>query len=631
MPTLPNQIRIAELDYDQILVNFIEFMKTDPAFADYDYSGSGLRVIMRVLAYATFYNNYYLTQAVNEGFLDTAQLRSSVAAHARMLGYSIKGTQSARLNSNVAVQLSNTSATQITLPKNTQFSLAANAQVSFYSTSDTILTQNTSTFIYEAPDVELVEGLPLTYRFVVDLTNPTQRFVIPNSNVDFRTITVRVQASTTSNVVTNFIRETNYLALTPTDPVFFVDEAINGFPELRFGNGVLGKALDDGNVVIADYYISKGAGGNNIRGPFLIPTSNVAGFVRGVTIADGNTSPSTGGTDQESVDTARFLAPLTYQAQNRCVTVDDYKTLILSQYGENIAAINVFGGEQGDPSDPLERPAFGRVFIVLKPKIGLRFNDLVRKNIESNIVQPRSIVGVIPQVIDPDYIYINVETSVKYDPKATTRTKLQLQDAITQSVLTYSQNNVEKFDKAFRFSKFVRVIDDTDDAIVSSLTRLDLEKRFYPVLNTTNQYVLKFGVPIRKVGDASAVVEATTHRFTFISDDGVVHEKCFFAEDNGVLNICCRNDANVIEVCKSNVGAVNRQTGTITISNFMPIFIENNEIDIRVRIIPETNDFTPRLNQLFTLDSADVSVQLLNDATATLDQQITFFSGGILP
>jgi len=628
---IPNQINIAELDFDQILQNLIAFMKLDPAFADYDFSGSGLRMLARTLSYATFYIAYYLTQATNEGFLDTAQLRSSIASHARMLGYDIKGTQSARTLANVVVQLGNTNSLEVTLPKGTQFSLAANTQFSFYTTDDAVLTLNNTSLLYEGDGVDLVEGQPLTFRFTVDLTNPTQRFIIPNANVDYNTITVQVQASQSSNVITNFIRAQNFLAIGPTDPVFFVQESFNGLAELKFGNGVVGLPLQDGNIVIANYFVSKGSLGNGIRGPFSIPSANIAGFVRGVTVADANTTPSSGGADAEDPENARFLAPLFFQTQNRCVTAQDYQTIILQAFGENIAAINVFGGEQGDPNDPQNRPTFGKVFIVLKPTIGLVFTDSVKENIIQNIVQPHSIVGVLPEIIDPDYTYIVVQTSVKYDPKATTLSKLQLQSNIANSIVTFAQANIEKFNKAFRFSKFVRVIDDTDDAILSSLTRLDLEKRIFPQLNVSNQFILKFGSGIRKVGTSSVVLEATDHRFRYTNTAGVQQEKCFFYEQNGALHVAYRNPQNQIVILQSNIGTVDLDNGLITITNFAPQAIENDEIDVRLRIIPTVNDFTPKLNQLFTVDATEIEVQLLNDATATLLDQIAFFEGGILP
>jgi hypothetical protein len=632
MPVLPNQLNITELDYDQILTNLVAFMKTDPAFSDYDFAGSGLRLLARVLAYVTFYQNYYVTAALNESFLDTAQLRSSVASHARMLGYTIKGTTSSRIYANVAVRVTNSSVPSITLPKKTQFTLDANGQFSFYSLADAQLTLNATSLLYQGTGVELVEGKPLQYRFTADLTNPTQRFVIPNANVDYTTVDVRVQASAASNVVTQFLAADEMLEIGADDPVFFIQEAFDGLAELKFGNGVVGRALQQNNIVIVDYFISRGEASNNLRGPFTIPTANVSGFVSGATAVDGNTVPSMGGSDIESLDSARFLAPQFYQTQNRCVTAEDYKTVILTNMGSQIGAINVFGGEQGDPSDPLNRPVFGRVFVALKPAIGLRFTDVVRQNIEQNVLKPRSIVGVIPTVIDPDYIYLNVSTSVKYDAKTTTRTKTQLDAAIKQSVLDYAESNIEKFDTSFRFSKFVRVIDDTDDAVVSSLTRIDLEKRVFPTLGVANQYVLKFNSPLRKNSDGSVIMEATAHRFTYTNDLGVVKENCFLFEQNGSISVVYRDTTGKIATLKSGIGTADANSGLITIANFAPTAIENSEIDIRVRVVPAVNDFVPRLNQLFTIDQdSGVTVQLLNDATATTADQLNFFVGGILP
>lgn len=629
--SVPTQIKIAELDYDQILTNLVDFMKSDPTFSDYDFSGSGLRVLSRILAYVTFYNNYYLTQAVNESFLDTAQLRASVASHARMLGYNIKGTQSARFTANVSVQLSDTSASSVTLPIRSQFLLIANSSYSFWNTDAITLTKNTSSLLYEASNIQIVEGAPLTYRFTVDLNNPTQRFIVPNANVDYTTMTVQVQDSAVSNVVTNFNRIENYLTVDGTEPVFGVQEAYGGFPELKFGNGVVGKALSDGNIVIVRYFVSKGSGANNIKGPFKVVSANIAGFIQGVTSVDGNTAPSSGGADAEDIDNARYLAPLVYQAQNRCVTAEDYKSIILMAYGEHIAAINVFGGEQGDPNDPQERPLFGRVFIALKPKIGLRFTDITQKYIEDNIVVPRSVVGVIPSVINPDYTYLVISSSVKYDPKMTTRTKVQLEDAIHSSILTFAQNNVEKFNTSFRYSKFIRVIDDTDDAITSSLTRLDLEKRVFPVVGEANQFILKYGAPIRRTQTQSVILEAQSHRFTLTNDQGVQKEKCFFYEQDSVVHVAYRDANNNIIIHKSNVGTVNIDSGLISIDNFIPDAIEDANIDVRIRVVPNVNDLTTRLNQLFTIDDGDIRIQLLNDATASASEQLGFFNGGILP
>lgn len=629
MANTNQQLRITELDYDQILANLVAFMKAEPAFADYDFSGSGLRMIARVLAYVTFYNAHYLSAAVNESFLDTAQLRSSVASHARMLGYQIRGTQSASTFANVSVTLDNTNSAAITLPKLTAFSLIANSQYAFYSTEDATLTLNTTTGTYDGANIPLVEGRPLEYRFTVDTTNPSQRFVIPNANVDFNTIEVRVQDSISSNSSTVFQQAPNYLTISATDPVFFVQENENGFAELIFGNDAVGRALAHNNIIIVNYFISRGLAGNNLTGPFRI-SANIEGFVDGITIYDAPATATSGGANQESMESARFLAPLAYAAQNRCVTTDDYKAMILREYGEHVAAINVFGGEQGDPTDPSERPVFGRVFIAMKPKIGLFFTDVIRTYIEQRIIKPHSVVGVIPQVIDPDYTYININTLAKYDPRATTRTKSQLQELITTAVTDYVATNIEKFDAQFRYSRFVRVIDDADDAITSSLTRLDLEKRIFPVVGASNEFVLKFNVPIRQITPTSVFLESGTHRFTHRKENGELQTNCFFATNGNTVTIVYRDGLNNIQTAKTNAGSVNRDTGLITITGFQPEAIENDAIDVRIRLVPAVTDFTPRLNQLFTVDPENILVRMVDESTATRNDQLNFFSG-ILP
>lgn len=648
---VPNQIRITELDYDQILTNLIAFMKTDPAFADYDFTGSGLQMLARVLAYATFYLNYYTTAAVNESFLDSAQLRTSVVSHAKMLGYDAHGTQSARLEANVAIQLEDSSAVAVTLPAYTQFILGSNNSLTFYNLTDVELVQNTDTQLYEGAGVELVEGTPLTYRFTADITNPTQRFVIPNANVDYSTISVNVQAAEGSNVITGFLRANSYITVAADDPVFFVQEAYDGYPELKFGNGTVGRALEQGNIVIATFLISRGEEGNNVRGPFTIPVANVAGFLTGntgnSTTITSNSVASMGGSSAEDLDEIRFMAPLVYQAQNRCVTTEDYKAAILAVYGERISAINVFGGEEGDPSDPANRPIYGRVFIAVKPRIGLRFTDITRKNIETEVLGPKTVVGVVPQVIDPDYTWLNVSTSVKYDPRLTTKSRSALQDTITEAILDYSRDSLEKFDTAFYYSKFAAVIDGADASVVSSMTRVDLEKRVYPVLGESNQAVLKFNSPLRVptrtalnapiaigtqvAANQSVILPSSSHRFTYDNDNEETVDNCFLYEWGGVVHVAYRAANGVTVIHQTSVGTLDSDTGLMLLSNFRPTAIEGGEVDVRVRVIPTVNDFTPSLNQLFTMDETGISVQILNLNTATLAEQAAFFVGGVLP
>jgi hypothetical protein len=640
MATLPSQIRIAELDYDQILANLVEFMKADPAFSDYDFSGSGLRLLSRVLAYVTFYNSYYLSAAVNESFLDTAQLRSSVVSHAKMLGYQSHGTRSATYLANVTVVSSNTQPTTITLPKNTQFVLQSNSSVTFYNLADAQLTQNTTANAYEASNITLIEGRPAQYRFTVDTNDPTQRFIIPNANVDFAHLTVSVQTSATVNTTTAFEEASDLLLANSTSPIYLVSEAYDGYPELTFGNGVIGKALDNGNIIVVDYYISSGAAGNSVRGPFRINDTTIPNLVRGVTATpDANTVTSAGGEDVEDIENIRYLAPLTYSTQNRAVTADDYKVIILEDYSPSVSAITVFGGEEGDPTDPNERPVYGRVFIAIKPTTGLRLTQAVKDAIVERTIKPHSIVGVVPLVIDPDYIYLIINTQVKYDPRATTLTKQQLSSAVSTAIDTYATENIEKFNTSFRFSRLTRAIDDADASISSSLTRIELQKRVFPSVGVNNSLVVKFGTALYKNGTDSVLLEPTSHRFSYLDHDQVEWNNCFLQESNGIINVVTyqTTDATVngtttvtrtLKTIDNAVGTIDITTGVLRLANFAPQSIENGELDIWLNALPENGDLAPTLNRMFTVDADTITVELLNDSDTS--PSAGFYQGGRL-
>ena len=633
MPTTPAQLPIAELDYDQILSNLIAFMKDDPTFSDYDFTGSGLRLLSRVLAYVTFYNNYYVTAAVNESFLDTAQLRSSIVSHAKMLGYNAHGTQSAVITTNVTAIMTSSSATSVTLPKNTKFELANDTSYLFYTTDDTTLLQNTTTANnYEASDVLLVEGRPAEYRFTVDVNDPTQRFIIANANASFSHISVVVQESATANTRTTFLQPTNLALVNDANAIFLVSEAYSGYPELTFGNGVVGKKLVHGNIVLVDYYISRGAAGNGIRGPFTINDSSFSGLARGVTATiDADTVASYNGTDAEDVDQIRYIAPLMYSAQNRCVTGEDYKALILAEYGDSIAAINVFGGEEGNPNDANERPAYGHVYIALKPKVGLRFTDSTHDIIMQTVVAPRQVIGVLPEIVIPDYVYVVVATKALYDTKATTRSKDALVDAIKTGISDYATTAVEKFDTAFRFSRLARAIDDTDPAISSSLTRVEIQKRIQPTLNASNTLTLKFGGPLLRTGNTSVILPATQltgHRFSYTAANGTSFTNCYFAEANNVLQVVGLSNTATLVVVQDSIGTVNTTTGVVTIAGFIPTDIESDELDIRLNALPVRSDLVPSLNRLFTVDATSIHVDVADDAVTTAAND--FYQGGVL-
>ena len=351
---------------------------------------------------------------------------------------------------------------------------------------------------------------------------------------------------------------------------------------------------------------------------------------------DADTVASYNGTDAEDVDQIRYIAPLMYSAQNRCVTGEDYKALILAEYGDSIAAINVFGGEEGNPNDVNERPAYGHVYIALKPKVGLRFTDSTHDIIMQTVVVPRQVIGVLPEIVIPDYVYVVLATKALYDTKATTRSKEALVDAIKTGISEYATTAVEKFDTAFRFSRLTRAIDDTDPAISSSLTRIEIQKRIHPTLNASNSLTLKFGGPLLRTGTESVILPATQdtgHRFSYTAANGTSFSNCYFAEANNVLQVVglsntATSAAQTLVVVQDAIGTVNTTTGVVTIAGFIPTDIEGDELDIRLNALPVRSDLVPSLNRLFTVDATSIRVDVADDAVTTAATD--FYQGGRL-
>lgn len=310
------------------------------------------------------------------------------------------------------------------------------------------------------------------------------------------------------------------------------------------------------------------------------------------------------------------------------MTVDDYKAIILQDYSSQIDAITVFGGENGDPNDPAERPLYGRVFIAIKPTGGQRLTESKKDNIIRNTVKPHSLVGVIPEIIDPDYVYLIITTQVKYDPRATTRTRSQLSTSIIDAVDAYAAQYIQKFNTSFRFSRLTRAIDDADAAISSSLTRIELQKRIFPILGVENSLVVKFGAPLYKNGSESVLLESTSHRFSYLDHNQIQQDNCFFREQNGIVDVVVYDENRVLQIVDNAVGSIDITTGVMRLANFAPQDIEGNAVDIWINALPATADLTPELNRMFYVDADTISVELFDENSTV--SSAGFLQGGKL-
>jgi len=488
MTTTP-PLKITELDFDSIKSNLKAFMASQAEFSDYNFEGSGLSVLLDVLAYNTHYMGYYMNMVSNEMFIDTAQLRESVVSHAKLLGYTPRSRVASQATINISFQeVSGGSNSAMTLPKFTKFTSTPKdgTAYTFVSVEQRVITKNEDgAFVFE--NVQIKEGNPVSYVFSYNSqTNAKQVFVLPDVGVDTSTLTVQVQKS-----VNNFSLETFELAQDSTSvissaPVYYLEENRLGRYQISFGDGILGKALENGNIVIVSYVVTSGNPANGIR-IFTLSDNPMAGAAVSIELV----TESSSGIAAETTDQIKFTAPKSFIAQNRAVTKNDYIALINRNY-PYFDSVAVWGGEENVP------PVYGKIFFSCKPRGNYEVTQSEIQHMKDNVLAPISVLTVTPEYVAPDYNYMNFIVDVVYDPRKTTKTAGGIQTAVYSAIVDFSNSYLNTFNNTFKMSKLSRAIDDADPSIENNSVRVVIEKRFRPLINQSKSYKLDFYVPLKK-------------------------------------------------------------------------------------------------------------------------------------
>jgi hypothetical protein len=481
------QIQIADLDFSSIKSNFINYLQKQDTFKDYNFTGSAMSVLLDVLAYNTQYNAYYLNMVANEMFLDSALQRSSVVSHAKLLNYVPKSANAP--SAQLTLILNGVTTSSYTLPKFTNFMSEAINGVNYNFVTTDAFTVNTNTGTASFINLPIKQGIPASYAYTVNgTTNPTYTFQIPDTNVDTSTIQVTVQQTSSNTSYTVFQPAAGHLSLTGTDNVYFIEESINGYYNVIFGDGIIGSKLADGSVVTITYIITEGTS-SYLANNFTL-MSSLGGFTNYQIYP---VSAATQGSAKESISSIKFQAPKAFAAQNRAVTKTDYITAIQqNSLGISFDAVSVWGGQENDP------PVYGQVFIALKPSGGYSLTTNQKTRLINEVIKPISVLTVQPQIVEPDYTYLNLNINVFYDPNQTTLTSAQLQTAVTNSVKSFATKTLNTFNSSFNSYELLGYIQNTDKSIVTSNFDLILEKRFLPNLNNTTNYKLYYSVPLQK-------------------------------------------------------------------------------------------------------------------------------------
>lgn len=591
-------IRVSELDFDQIKTNLKNYLQSQSEFTDYDFDGSGLSVLIDILAYNTHYNAYLANMLANEMFIDSAVKRSSVVSLAKHLGYTPRSTAGSVATLDITVTDPAGLPTTLTLDRFSPFTSTINGTAFTFLTIEPATIQPVNG-IYTFSNIKVKQGTLLDYSYTVVDPGPDEKYEIPNTGVDTSTLFVTVQNSAIDTTLATYTLVTDITGVSGSSTVFFLEENALGNYQIYFGDGIIGRKLVAGNIVRILYLVSVGEDAN-VSGS-ITQTFTSGGSIGGATnVAITTVSNSSGGASKESISSIKFNAPKFDQSKNRAVTKNDYAVLIKSQY-PTVESISVWGGEENTP------PAYGKVFISLKPFSGLTVDPVVQETIKNTILKDRKVVAITPEFVDPDYLFVNLEINARYNRNLTSQSTSQISNLIRNEIVSYFNTNLQQFELPFYYSQFIGRLSSVSQAIVSVLAELRIQKRILPILNVSNSYVeensLKFNNRLHPGG-------ITSTRFFIVRDGQTTLVNIRDLPDdsppnyNGTGTLKIYNVSNEVDL--GSIGTVNYATGEVEITGLIPVGYPANQFEIALTCQVQENsyDLAADKNQIIIYDES---------------------------
>jgi len=585
-------LNVTELDFDQIKDNIKNYLRAQGKYNDYDFEGSGMSILLDILAYNTHYNAMAAHFALNEAFLDSAQIRGNVVSHAKLLGYTPRSASAATAYVNITVNnpIGTPIPPSITLPRGTKLiSVIDGEEYGFVVVESITVLYDSANNRFFFENVPVKQGTLKTMTYRIDEYIPNQKFEIPDEDIDLSTMRVRIKANDNSTQYDIYTPFTTLTSVGGDTKVYFYQENSAAKYEIYFGDGIIGAKPRSDNIVELEYVYTSAEDANGARTFDIVSEIEGNSDITVVTV-----SASAGGSVRENIESIRFNSPLSYITQNRAVTADDYRAIIVKEYGD-IDAISVWGGEDANPPD------YGKVFIAIKPKSAETLTTAEKSFIVENILKQKNVVSITPFMVDPEYTYIKLETFFKYNPNLTDRKKAELQSLVSSVVSDYNDTELKQFDGVFRFSKLLRNIDASDPAILNSYMRVYMFKIITPSNTMNNNYDLEFASPIYTTSSDESVMESTSFLI-----NGIVH---YFA-DTKITGSTDRRIYmyKIVDSIRTTVsldaGRIYTTEGRVVINNFRP----DTTDPIQLTFIPNSNDLAPKRNQLLSVDMTQVTV-----------------------
>ena len=598
---MSNKLVVSDYDFNAIKINLKSFLQGQTAFQDYDFEGSSLNILLDILSYNTHYLAYLANMSTNELYLDSADIRNNIVSLAKMIGYTPSSVRAPRASVNILVN--NATGNSLTMNKATVFTSTVDGSSYQYVTNeDTTITPENG--IYRFSNVTLYEGTPITFKYTYDSNDTDQRFVIPSSNADTSTLKVSVQTSSTDSSSSTYSLATGYSSIDSDSKVYFIEEVEDGKFRIYFGDGVTGKKLDDGNIIILEYIVTNTTNSNGASAFTL--SGNIGGF-SDVTITTN--SVSSGGAVAESNASVKFNAPLQYGAQDRAVTTTDYETLTKSIY-PNALSVSAWGGEDD------ETPRYGIVKIGIKAASGSTLTNQTKSDIVNDL-KKYNVASVTPVIVDPEITSILLTSTIKYDANSTTKSSDTVKADVISTLTNYNTDTLQKFDSIFRHSKITGLIDDTDESILSNITTLKIRKSFAPLIDTSSKYNVYFRNALYNPHTGHNASSGGILSSTGFKIDGNDNE--MFLNDDGNGNVRMYYLASGVETYLNETqGTIDYETGAIVLNSLNISSISNirglASTVIEMTVVPNSNDVVPVRDQIVEIDIANSKVKVEADS-----------------
>ena len=609
-------VNFSNVDFDQIKVSIIDYLRSNSNFTDYDFEGSNLSTIIDTLAYNTYITSYNANMATNEVFIDSATLRENVVSLARNIGYVPRSRKSAKASITFTVDANDTTAVSLTLRAGI---VAVSSQTfgketfSFSIPNDiTVPVRSDGTAIFD--NIDIYEGSYIKQAFTVTSRNPYQRFILPNTGIDTSLINVVVKNNAFSSVTRQFKQFDSFVGIDKTSRIYFVQETDNERYELLFGDGVFGEKLQDAQVIEVDYIVSKGSDGNNVN-KFIfagrLQSNNGTSVTTGISLLTTE-QYSYGGKEIETVESVKRYAPRIYASQNRAVTTADYEALIPTIYPES-ESVSAYGGEQLTP------PSFGRVFISIKPHNGVYISDAVKNNIK-NELRKYSVAGINPEIVDLKYLYLEPKITTYYNTNLAPNSDF-VKTIVTDNVIKYSDSSeLNKFGARFKYSKFLKIIDESNSSITSNITFINMRRDLRVELNKFADYELCYGNRFYVGSEDGYNIKSSGFKVSGISDTVYMADLPDSTLLKGVVFLFKLNSPTEPVVIKSSIGTIDYVKGEIKLN---PINIISTNVTsgdsslIEVSMAPYSNDVIGLQDLYLQLDSNNTSITMVPDEIAS--------------